>query len=151
MTFSASFRTALVGLLALAGGGLASTAFSSAALADSGTIRISVLKAGWFVGASGGSGTLIFKGRRYPLSVGGLSAGLVFGASQTALIGRVTNIRRPSDVQGVYGAAGAGAAVGVGASTIVLQNNKGAVLQLQGKQVGLIANLDLSGLQISLQ
>jgi hypothetical protein len=151
MTFSASFRTGLVGLLALAGVGLSATAFPTAALADSGTIRISVLKAGWFVGASGGSGTLTFKGRRYPLSVGGLSAGLVFGASKTALVGRVTNIRRPSDVQGVYGAAGAGAAVGVGAGVIVLQNNKGAVLQLQGRQVGLIANLDLSGLQISLQ
>jgi hypothetical protein len=151
MTFSASFRTGLLALLAIAGIGAASVSLPSAALADSGTIRISVLKAGWFVGASGGSGTLTFKGRRYPLSVGGLSAGLVFGASQTALVGRVSNIRRPSDVQGVYGAAGAGAAVGVGASTIVLQNNKGAVLQLQGRQVGLIANLDLSGLQISLQ
>ncbi|MDF2119658.1 hypothetical protein PY365_29270 [Roseiarcaceae bacterium H3SJ34-1] len=138
-------------MMTMAGIGLASAVLPSAALADSGTIRISVLKAGWFVGASGGSGTLTFKGRRYPLSVGGLSAGLVFGASQTSLVGRVSNIRRPSDVQGVYGAAGAGAAVGVGAGVIVLQNNKGAVLQLQGRQVGLIANLDLSGLQISLQ
>jgi hypothetical protein len=140
------FRTALVAALALIGASV-----SSAAIADSGTIRINVLKGGWFIGASGGSGTLTFRGRTYPLSIGGLSAGLVFGASQTALVGRVSNIRRASDVQGVYGAAGAGAAVGVGASTIVLQNNKGAVLQLQGRQVGLIANLDLSGLQISLQ
>ena len=65
---------------------------SSAAYADSGIIRFSVLKAGWFIGGSGGSGTLIFHGRRYPVSIGGLSAGLVFGASQTHFVGTVSNI-----------------------------------------------------------
>jgi hypothetical protein len=146
MKIPSPLRTGLITLLAVAGIGMSSTA-----QAASGTVRISVVKGGWFIGASGGSGTLTFKGRRYPLSIGGLSAGLVFGASQTLLVGRVSNIRRPSDIVGVYGAAGAGAAIGVGASAIVLQNNRGAVLQLQGRQVGLIANADLSGLQISLQ
>jgi hypothetical protein len=63
----------------------------------------------------------------------------------------VSNIWRPSDVAGVYGAAGAGAALVVGARAIVLQNAKGAVLTLSGRQVGLIANADLSGMAISLQ
>ena len=139
-------RGALVALLALFGFGL-----SSAAQADSGTIRISVLKGGWFIGASGGSGTLIFHGRRYPLSIGGLSAGLVFGASQTYLSGRVSNIYRPSDVAGVYGAGGAGAALGVGVRGIVLTNQRGAVLELSGRQTGLMVNADLSGLAISLR
>jgi hypothetical protein len=146
MRFSSGFRAALVALFALAGAGV-----SSAAHADSGTIWISELKGGWFIGASGGSGTLIFHGRRYPLSIGGLSVGLVFGASETRLYGHVSNIRRPSDVAGVYGAAGAGAALVVGARAIVLRNEKGAVLTLSGRQVGLIANADLSGLAISLR
>jgi hypothetical protein len=94
---------------------------------------------------------LIFHGRRYPLSIGGLSAGLVFGASETRLYGCVSNIRRPSDVVGVYGGAGAGAALVVGAGAIMLRNEKGAVLRLSGRQVGLIANADLSGLAISLR
>ena len=64
---------------------------------------------------------------------------------------RVTNIRRPSDVAGVYGAAGAGLAVGGGAQAIVLRNEKGAVLTLAGRQVGLIASADLSGLAIALR
>ena len=34
---------------------------------------------------------------------------------------------------------------------IVLRNQKGAVLELQGRQVGLIANIDLSGLAITLR
>ena len=95
--------------------------------------------------------TLIFHGRAYPLSIGGLSAGLVFGASETYLFGRVSHIISPSDVAGVYGAVGAGAAIGAGAGAIVLRNEKGALLQLQGRQIGLIANLDLSGMAVSLR
>ncbi len=146
MKKSSVIQAGIFALSAIAAAGL-----SSAACADSGTIRISVLKAGWFLGASGGSGTLTFHGRRYPLSIGGLSAGLVFGASKSELAGRVSNIRRPSDVTGVYGAAGAGAAIGSGAQAIVLRNSNGAILQMQGRQVGLEANLDLSGLQISMR
>jgi hypothetical protein len=33
----------------------------------------------------------------------------------------------------------------------VLENEEGAVLSLNGRQVGLIANLDLSGMAISLR
>jgi hypothetical protein len=54
-------------------------------------------------------------------------------------------------VAGVYGAAGAGAAFGIGARAIVLRNGKGAVLELTGEQVGLMLNADLSGLAISLR
>ncbi len=144
----AKIRTTLIALVATTGliFGLA-----TAAQADSGTVRITVLKGGWIIGASAGSGVLTFQGRNYPLSIGGLDWGLVFGASETRLVGTVTNIRRPSDVAGVYAAGGVGAAVGPGARAIVLTNPKGAVLRLAGRQVGLIANLDLSGLAIGLR
>ena len=121
------------------------------AYADSGTITLTIYKGGWFIGGEGGSGTLSFQRRRYPLSVGGVSVGLVFGGSKTVLHGTVSHIQRPSDVAGVYGAGGAGAALGAGARAIVLTNNKGAVLQLQGRQIGLMANADLSGLAISMR
>ena len=146
MQISSVFRAGLIALMAMVG-----TSVSSAAYADSGTIRISVLKGGWFIGASGGSGTLTFHGRQYPLSIGGIDWGLVFGASQTYLSGTVRNIRGPSDVAGVYGAGGAGAAVGSGVRAIVLTNEKGAVLELSGRQTGLMVNADLSGLAISLR
>ena len=94
---------------------------------------------------------LNFHGRAYPLSTGGLDWGLVFGGSRTVLRGRVSNIWRPSDVEGVYGAAGAGLAVGRGVRGIVLTNQKGAVLELSGEQIGLLANVDLSGLAISIR
>ena len=146
MRFSHAFRVTFIALFALAAAGL-----STAAQADSGSISFRVLKGGWIIGASGGSGTLYFHGRRYPISIGGLSAGLVFGASETRLHGTVSHIRGPYDVSGVYGAVGAGGVVGVGARVIVLRNEKGAVLRLSGRQVGLMANVDLSGLSISVR
>ncbi|MBI5129170.1 MAG: hypothetical protein HZA66_06990 [Rhodopseudomonas palustris] len=130
---------------------LAAIAGTTAARAAEGRIALTILKGGWIIGGSGGSGTLTFNGRRYPLSIGGLSYGLVFGGSKADLVGRVSNIRSASDVAGIYGAAGAGAAIGVGARAIVLRNEKGAVLELSGRQVGLIADLDLSGLAIGLR
>jgi hypothetical protein len=141
---SSRFRAALIALAAFAGA-------TSAAHADSGTISFQVLKGGWVVGASGGSGTLTFHGQHYPISIGGLSYGIVFGASKTYFHGTVSNIRSPSDVSGIYGAAGAGAAIGAGAQAIVLTNEKGAVLSLTGHQVGLQINADLSGLSISVR
>jgi hypothetical protein len=123
----------------------------SAINADYATISFQVLKGGWFIGASGGRGALFFHGRAYPITIGGLSAGFVFGASSTTFHGSVSNIRSPYDVAGVYGAAGAGAALGVGGQAIVLTNEKGAVLRLVGRQIGLQVNLDLSGLAISMQ
>jgi hypothetical protein len=135
----------------LAFAALTGVALSSAARADEGFVRLTIYKAGWVIGGSGGNGVLDFRGRRYRLSTGGLDYGFVFGGSKTELRGRVSNIFRPSDVAGVYGAAGAGIAVGRGARAIVLTNQKGAVLELTGHQVGLMANADLSGLAITLQ
>jgi hypothetical protein len=141
-----ALRAVLGVLLALAVFGLC-----PAAHADSGRIWIRELKGGWFIGGSGGGGMLLFHGRRYPLSIGGVSAGLIFGGAATRLSGTVSNIRRASDVAGVYGGVGAGAVLGVGARVIVLQNGKGAILRLSGRQIGLMANADLSGLAVGLR
>ena len=143
MKISHPLRAALVALIALAG--------LSAARADEGTVSLVIYKAGWVIGGSGGHGVLNFRGHRYALTTGGLDYGLVFGGSKTILRGRVSNIWRPSDVAGVYGAAGAGLALGAGARAIVLTNQKGAVLELSGFQTGLMANADLSGLAITMR
>jgi hypothetical protein len=138
-------RTAFVGLAALVGLGLAP------AHADSGSISFSVVKAGFVIGGSGGSGTLNFHGRRYHLSIGGVSYGFTFGASETRFHGTVTHIRSPRDVSGVYAAGNVGAAVGRGAQAIVLTNQNGAVLTLTGRSVGAIVSADLNGLAITVR
>jgi len=141
---SSAIRTALIALIAAIG-------LTTAAYADSGRIRFNVIKAGFVFGGSGGRGTLAFHGRYYSLVIGGVSWGFTFGASATDFVGTVSKIRRPSDVSGIYGAAGAGAAVGPGGGVIVLTNQKGAVLALSGRQAGLIVAADLNGLFISLR
>jgi lipid-binding SYLF domain-containing protein len=146
MKMPSALRAAMLALAAFAG-----VTLSSAARADEGFVQLTIYKAGWVIGGSGGSGVLDFRGRRYGLSTGGLDYGFVFGGSKTILRGRVSNIWRASDVAGVYGAAGAGIAVGRGARAIVLTNQKGAVLELTGHQVGLMANADLSGLAITMR
>jgi hypothetical protein len=109
------------------------------------------LQARWVFGGSAGSGVVTFHGQVHGLSVGGLDYGLVFGGSQTTLQGKVRNIRRVEDVEGIYGAAGVGVALGKGIRGMVLTNQNGAVLELSGDQIGLMANLDLSGLAIALK
>ena len=146
MKMPSVIRATVLALAAFAG-----VALSSTAHADEGFVQLTIYKAGWVIGGSGGSGVLDFRGRRYSLSTGGLDYGFVFGGSKTVLRGRVSNIFRASDVAGVYGAAGAGIAVGRGARAIVLTNQKGAVLELSGQQVGLMANADLSGLAITMR
>jgi hypothetical protein len=141
-----AIRASLIAMLALAG-----AAFATAAYADSGNIHFSVIKAGFIVGGSAGSGSLTFEGRSYPLGIGGLSYGFTFGASETRFRGTVTNIRRPSDVNGVYAAGNVGAAVGRGAQAILLTNQNGAVLTLSGSSVGAIVSADLNGLVLTLK
>jgi hypothetical protein len=136
-----SFIIALAALVATA----------TAASADTGTIRLSFIKAGWVIGGTVGSGTLTFRGRKYPVSIGGLSYGLTFGGSQTYLRGTVSNIFHPRDVEGVYGAGSAGAAIVRGPQAVVLTNQKGAVMQVAGTQTGLILNLDLNGMALTLR
>jgi hypothetical protein len=122
-----AFRGALVAF-ALIGVGLATAAY-----ADVGSIRFNVVKAGFVIGGSAGSGAMNYHGRIYPLIIGGVSYGFTFGGSLT------------------YVAGGAGAAVGVGGGAIVLANQNGAVLTLSGFQSGLIVAADLNGLVITLR
>ena len=124
------------------------TAPSSAA---TGSVGIRIVKGGWFFGGQGGRGTLNFGGQTYRLRIGGLSAGLVFGGSVTDFVGTASYMNHPSDIEGIYTAIGAGAAAAGGVRGIKLRNSKGVVLSLTGAQVGLMLNLDLSGMTISLR
>ena len=106
--------------------------------------------AGFIVGVTGGSGSLSFEGRQYPLTIGGISAGALIGASATDLVGVARHLRQPGDIAGVYSAIGAGLSIAGGRSTARLTNANGVVLQLHGRQVGFSFSIDLSGMTISL-
>ena len=149
MRFATAIRGSLVALFALAFLTVTTPSRAQGPAPDS--ISIEILKAGWIVGVSGGRGTLNSGGKRYRLAIGGVSLGLTFGASKADLVGRVYNLRRPSDVAGTYGQVEAGYAVVGGRKAARLKNEKGVILELRGRQVGLEFNLDLSGMVISMR
>ena len=75
----------------------------------------------------------------------------MFGGAKITFSGTADKVYSVSDIEGVYAAAGAGAAATSGNGVIVLTNPKGVVLSLSGRQKGLMVNLDLSGMAISLK
>jgi hypothetical protein len=137
--------------LVLSGAALATGAFLPSADAATGSIAIRIVSAGFIFGATGGGGVLTFRGRQYPLSIGGISAGATIGASGADLVGTAYHLRSPADIEGIYSAIGAGLAVAGGRTAARLSNARGVVLSLRGRQVGFMFSLDLSGMSISLR
>ena len=135
----------------LTGASLVGAFVSGTAEAATGSVELNIFSAGFVVGAGGGSGVLVFQGRRYPLSVGGISAGATIGASSADLVGTASNLHDARDIEGVYSAIGAGVAVAGGASAAQRSNARGVVLHLHGRQVGFKIGFALSGLTISLK
>jgi hypothetical protein len=98
----------------------------SCSYARTGSVRITVAKAGFIVGVGGGKGTLHFRGKSYPLSIGGVSVGTI-GVAGADLVGRVYNLRSAADIAGTYTAASGSIAVAGGAKVARLQNANGVV------------------------
>jgi hypothetical protein len=146
--FIVAIRSVAIGLIAL--GLLISPSYSQAP-SPSGTIRIEIVSGGFIIGGSSGSGTLTYQGKQYPLGIGGLSIGLTIGLAKTELIGRVYNLRNISDIAGTYTAGEAGLAIAGGRKIARLRNSKGVFLRLRGRQIGLEATLDLSGMEVWLK
>jgi len=130
---------------------LAMATLATPSQAQTGAVRFEIVKAGFIIGMGGGTGTLIFAGRSYPLSVSGLSLGATIGASKAELVGRAHNLRQPSDIAGTYSAVGGGVAVAGGVASVRLRNAKGVVLDLRGRQMGLQFSANVSGVEISMR
>ena len=138
-----SSRVALVAL-ALA------VAVTTPSHAITGTVRVTVAKAGFVVGAGGGRGTLTFRHRNYPFTVQGLSLGLTAGASINKLVGRADYINELGDFAGTYSVVGAGGALVGGVGGVQLKNDKGVVITLQGPKSGLEVSANVSKVVITL-
>jgi hypothetical protein len=136
--------------LILSGVGLATGAFVAPAEAATGSVAMHIASAGFIFGVTGGSGTLTFGGRQYPLSIGGISAGALVGVSATDLVGTASHLHAPGDIAGIYSAVGAGLSIAGGRSTAQLVNANGVRLRLHGRQIGFSFSIDLSGMSISL-
>jgi hypothetical protein len=121
---------------------------SAPSRAESGTVRLHIVKVGFILGVGGGQGVLYYHGHRYPLTIGGIGIGSL-GVAAVDLVGTAHHLRSPADIAGTYGAAGAGAAIVGGAAVATLQNDKGVVLNVRGVQAGFQVSLGLAGMTIS--
>jgi hypothetical protein len=146
--YFSAVRLAVIGFAAFGFMYLNSPSYSQGSTAD---IRIEILSGGFIIGASGGNGSLFYQGREYPLGIGGLSIGATIGLAKTELVGRVYNLRKVSDIAGTYTAREAGLAIAGGKKYARLRNTKGVVLRLRGRQIGLEATVDLSGMELWLK
>ena len=116
-----------------------------------GTVELTIWRAGFIIGGSGGSGTLEFKGNGYHLAVGGVSIGATIGVARAEFVGEVFNLKQASDIEGTYTAVGASGAVAGGGGVAELQNARGVKLRISGRQIGLMVSIDLSGMQIAIR
>ena len=128
----------------------ASIGFATPSQAITGTVRVTIAKAGLVVGAGGGRGTLTFRHRSYPFTVQGLSLGLTAGASINKLVGRADHINELSDFSGSYSVVGAGVAVAGGVGGVQLKNDKGVIITLQGAKGGLEVSANITRVVIKL-
>jgi hypothetical protein len=118
--------------------------------AITGAVRVTIVKAGFVLGAGGGHGVLTFRHRNYPFTVQGLSLGITAGASVNKLVGRADHINELSDFAGTYSVVGAGGALIGGVGGVQLRNDKGVMLTLQGPKAGVELSANITKVVITL-
>lgn len=114
-----------------------------------GHVTLEAGQGGFILSATGGKGTLTFKGRTYAFKVGGLGVGEL-GVSKIRAVGEVYRLRRVEDFPGGYFQARAGYAAGSGRGVQWLENANGVVLKLRSTTKGLSLNLGADGLRIEM-
>jgi hypothetical protein len=122
--------------------------FNTPSRAETGQVAVVFTKGGFVIGVGGGEGVLIFRGKRYPFAVSGMSVGFTIGASTTRLVGHALNLNSPASFEGTYSAIGASGAVVAGAGGVQLQNANGVILQLSGPKVGAELSAAVGGVAV---
>jgi hypothetical protein len=116
-----------------------------------GTVEMNQVQAAFIGSGGGGSGTLNFRGRRYPFAVGGLGIGGI-GASTINAEGEVYGLNKVSDFPGAYAQGRYGFVVGnESAGDLWLRNEKGVIMHLKAKRTGLMLSLGGDAVVISMQ
>ena len=118
--------------------------------AQTGSVHLSVVKAGFIVSTGSGTGSLNYQGRTYRLSVSTVGYGTI-GVTGGELTGTAYNLRTAGDIAGTYTAPAAGLTLGGGARVARFQNANGVILELVGAQLGLAVSLGSAGMTIGLQ
>lgn len=139
-----TFIALLMGVLLLG------STFKSAAEQADGTVKITGKSIAAGVGFSWGNGVLTYKGKDYPFSVSGLSAGDI-GITSAELSGEVINLKKLEDFNGNYTSFTAGITVAGGGAGTTMKNQNGVIINLIATTQGLNFKLGVDGLKIDLK
>jgi hypothetical protein len=101
-------------------------------------------------GVSWGGGTLHYKGKDYPLQVGGLSLGEV-GIKKFDAKGEVYHLTKVSDIEGTYAAGSGNITVGAGVGGTQMQNSAGVVIHTGQTSAGASLKFGPTGVSIKLK
>jgi len=127
------------------------SAIGAPAEVPSGTISLSATSVAAGVGAQWGDGTLRLKnGKTYRFSIEGLEVGGI-GVSELHAQGKVYNLHKVSDLDGIYIVGGANVAVGSGPGIQTMRNEHGVVINLSSEQKGVKLTLGGQGVRIALK
>jgi hypothetical protein len=136
-------------LAAAVAGGVAS--MPTMAQAPSGTVDISQVQIAFMVSGNLGSGHLMFQGRRYAFSIGGLGVG-GFGINRLEAAGAVYGLSRIEQFPGLYVAARTGIAIGdQGRGQLWLENSNGVKMNLRARREGLALSVGGDGIVVQMK
>jgi hypothetical protein len=102
------------------------------------------------VGISWGKGTLTYKGKQYPVSVGGLSLGKV-GITKVTASGEVYNLKKLQDFEGNYTSATADVTLAGGHSGVTMKNQNGVLVVIHETSKGVDLTIGASGVDMKLK
>lgn len=114
------------------------------------TVRISEGSVAVGIGWSWGRGDLSYGGKTYHFKIEGLSVAEV-GMTKAEATGSVYNLKKISDFDGIYAAAGASGTAGSGAGVSSLRNPNGVVINLKSETKGASIKVAASGLKITIE
>lgn len=138
-----------LGLLAGIGASL-TPALAAEKYVESGTVTIEQVQIAFIGSGNLGGGTLLFGGKKYDFTVGGLGFG-GYGVSKMEATGTVYNLRSAADFSGAYVQARYGLAVGeLSTGSLWLENARGVALNLKAKRTGLALSLGADAIYFNL-
>jgi hypothetical protein len=116
---------------------------------QTGSVKIEQISVAFIASGQLGGGTFTWRGRSYPISVGGLGIGGI-GAARVLASGRVYGLTDRADLAGAYVQLKEGWAVGrAGQGRIWLKNDKGVTISLDTRRQGLEATIGADGVVIA--
>ncbi len=114
------------------------------------TVDMRQVQAAYIASGGGGSGTLFYRGRAYPFTVGGAGIGGI-GASTMEAAGDVYHLHDVAQFPGAYAQGRYGFVVGTtSGGDLWLQNESGVIMHLRAKRTGLMLTLGGDAVVISM-